>query len=119
MENGRSHNIRQLLTARNAIYVMALAGWIVASALLLTHRPVQQVVVQPKESSITAATQTPDLDYVNKIRAEHSLPALTEDPRLDASAKVKADDLVMQQYWDHTTPQGRPFFGPIYAQIPA
>lgn len=83
------------------------------------HPAVKTVTVQAQRpTAASEASQKPQIDYVNEIRAQHQLPALKADSRLDVSSKAKADDLIAGQYWDHTNSIGRPFYSWIYEQIP-
>lgn len=63
---------------------------------------------RPPETS--SAAERPLIDYVNEVRSERKLTALREDPGLDQSAKAKAEDMAARNYWEHTTPDGDPFY---------
>lgn len=58
----------------------------------------------------SSATERPLIDYVNEVRSERKLTALREDPGLDQTAKLKAEDMAARNYWEHTTPDGDPFY---------
>lgn len=47
------------------------------------------------------------LEEVNGYRMSNGLNELREDKRLLASSQLKANDMVEQNYWAHTNPQGR------------
>jgi uncharacterized protein YkwD len=45
---------------------------------------------------------------VNQIRVQKHLPALELNAQLSEAATAKAEDMVSQKYWSHTTPSGKP-----------
>jgi len=49
------------------------------------------------------------LDIVNLERANAGVPALRYDPALARTAQAHAVDMVAQNYFDHTSPDGRDF----------
>lgn len=59
---------------------------------------------------VSAATEQPLIDYINKVRADHGVAPLKEDTVLDQTAKLKAEDMAARNYRDHTTPDGKPFY---------
>lgn len=103
------------------ILIVALSLWASFATIhiVLAQPKIKTVTVQVSKPIVTSeAFQKSQISYVNAIRAQHGLPALTEDTRLDTSSQQKADDLISSNYWDHTSPAGRPFYSWIYAQIP-
>ena len=46
------------------------------------------------------------LDSTNQQRAEAELPALVLNDQLSQAAMFKANDIIQNQYWDHTSPTG-------------
>lgn len=46
------------------------------------------------------------LRLVNKIRVENNLNELTWNDKLAKAAELKADDMVQNKYFEHTSPQG-------------
>lgn len=61
-------------------------------------------------SAVSSAAESSLLDRINQVRSEHKLAPLREDPVLDQTAKVKAEDMAARNYWDHTNPDGTPFY---------
>ncbi len=47
------------------------------------------------------------LQYTNDYRAKSNELGLTIDARLSAAAQAKADDMVNNNYWSHTSPDGK------------
>ncbi len=56
--------------------------------------------------SIPAEGNT-DLELVNELRATNGLGALNWNDNLSSAAKLKADDMVSNNYFEHTSPTGR------------
>ena len=46
------------------------------------------------------------LAATNDQRAKEGLPSLRESERLSKAAMLKANDIIQNQYWDHTSPSG-------------
>ena len=46
------------------------------------------------------------LAATNDQRAKEGLPSLRESERLSQAAMLKANDIIQNQYWDHTSPSG-------------
>ena len=46
------------------------------------------------------------LAATNDRRADEGLPSLRESERLSQAAMLKANDIIQNQYWDHTSPSG-------------
>ena len=46
------------------------------------------------------------LAATNDRRADEGLPSLRESERLSKAAMLKANDIIQNQYWDHTSPSG-------------
>lgn len=53
-----------------------------------------------------ALMQTQIVALTNTDRAAHHLPPVTEDAALDKAAQAKAADMLANQYFAHTSPQG-------------
>lgn len=53
-----------------------------------------------------ALTKDDIIQATNEYRAANNLPALKENAKLDAAAKLKGDDMLANQYWSHTSPDG-------------
>jgi uncharacterized protein YkwD len=47
------------------------------------------------------------LQDTNQQRAANHEPSLTDNPQLAAAAQAKANDMVRQNYWAHTSPSGK------------
>ena len=47
------------------------------------------------------------IKYSNKEREKQSLPGFSENKKLSASAEAKLEDMFKQQYFEHTSPQGK------------
>lgn len=56
----------------------------------------------------TSLTPQGVLSDTNQARQAHGEVALTSDPRLTEAAQLKAQDMLKQQYWAHTAPDGTP-----------
>lgn len=59
-------------------------------------------------SSVLASEITPEkvIELVNKDRAANNEPALVSNNQLTEAARAKADDMVANQYFSHTSPNG-------------
>lgn len=65
-------------------------------------------VPQTQIAPVQPVEQVPGvLAAVNEYRATKQLAPLKLDTQLNASAQAKAGDLVLNQYWSHTTLDGR------------
>ena len=64
---------------------------------------------KPGEVSGKKITEENILNGVNKIRYEEGLNILKRNAVLDAAADAKANDIIKQDYWSHTNPQGKKF----------
>ena len=64
----------------------------------------------PKPTDFSVASEQSQLDYINKIRADHKIPALRYDAGLDKTAILKVQDMIKRHYWAHTTPDGERFY---------
>lgn len=51
-------------------------------------------------------TKSSLVNYVNQTRQSLGLGVLTDSPKLDEAAKLKAEDMVLNQYFAHTSPNG-------------
>lgn len=47
---------------------------------------------------------------INNERARQNLPPLTTNPLLKEAAQKKADDMLREGYFEHTSPEGRQFY---------
>lgn len=61
------------------------------------------VVLTAWASGITPAAV---IDLTNHARAEKSLPELRENPKLSQAARMKAEDMIKNDYFAHTSPTG-------------
>ncbi|MFC4410582.1 S-layer homology domain-containing protein [Chungangia koreensis] len=74
----------------------------------IKYDPTQERYVD--HSTITASIADTSADLVNKERAKAGLSALTMDTELSRLATLKAEDMVKNDYFDHTSPTyGSPF----------
>ena len=55
---------------------------------------------------VVTITPTSLLAVTNDKRADANVPQLTLNDRLAKAAKLKANDMIQNQYWDHTSPSG-------------
>ncbi|MBI5117614.1 hypothetical protein HZA56_14145 [Candidatus Poribacteria bacterium] len=62
------------------------------------------------QPQISSASEKSLLEYVNEVRAANNVAPLKEDAVLDQTAKTKGDDMAARNYWEHTTPDGKPFY---------
>ena len=73
---------------------------------------IQKQVATPEP--LRATQETPEsfltkagvIALTNSQRAKNGLPALKENARLDESARMKAEDMLKNQYFAHTSPSG-------------
>jgi len=78
----------------------------------LAHRPTSVVVLTTKTEYLVPPLSPKDIvisdlwTEVNEERASLGLPELRLDPQLAKSSKGKCDDMVSQNYWGHTAPNG-------------
>lgn len=82
-----------------AIFIGCVTGMLYATQVKIPAQPL-----------ISAITEQPLIEYVNKVRADNGVAPLTEDAGLDQSAKIKGDDMAERNYWEHTTPDGEQFY---------
>lgn len=96
---------RQLLIT-GAIVVAGYLSWIVIYNA--THKPTMQT---PGPITPVVVDSSPTVDelwlYTNNERQLHGEAPLTLDPRLTASATAKCVDMVVNNYWAHTSPSGK------------
>ncbi|HEX7017900.1 MAG TPA: CAP domain-containing protein [Patescibacteria group bacterium] len=100
----RSNNHRPRLLHPHAM--MYLAAIVVGfSGLLhsLSLLPTQYETILGFASSIS---QSQVIEQTNAQRAQHGLPALTPNEKLSQAAMAKAQDMMADQYWAHTAPDG-------------
>jgi len=50
------------------------------------------------------------IELTNQKRIEYGVPPLSVSSQLTQAANKKAEDMVMRNYWSHTTPEGKPFW---------
>lgn len=68
---------------------------------LFAIQPATDVTAQEHELSISSL-----LKEMNEDRMEFNLPPLRREPDLDRIARLKAEDMVRNSYFSHTSPQG-------------
>lgn len=78
---------------KTKIYILAIATAGLSMFYFLPHHA-------------QAITPAEIIQQTNEYRAANGLTQLTENQKLDAAAKLKADDMLANQYWSHTSPTG-------------
>lgn len=58
-------------------------------------------------SDSIAFTTADIINETNKERVKNHLPPLIENTKLDASAAIKVNDMIRNQYFEHTSPNGK------------
>lgn len=104
LQQHRAHN-RKVSEQMKKLAIFTV-GIIVAVCLgfgIGSNRP----TTEPKTSS---ATEKSMLEYINDVRAQNHVAPLKEDKVLDQTSKLKGDDMATRNYWEHTTPDGKPFY---------
>lgn len=81
------------------LYVPSAIGFMKPDATVVTN--IENVPVAPPVDEYSV------YNLVNDERAKAGLVKLTLDPRIEQAAQTKCNDLVTQNYWSHTDPQGR------------
>lgn len=61
----------------------------------------------PEVAALSTISASFLVRQTNAARAEAGLPALTEHPLLVKSAKLKAEDMLRDDYFEHTSPTGK------------
>ena len=91
-----------LLVTKALVLVLFLSSAYYATSFYKLRQKTEHI-------KVSSATEQPQIDYVNAIRAAHNLPALKEDAELTAAAKAKVQDLISRRYFNHNTPEGQKF----------
>lgn len=95
-----------------------LVGMIRADLLEFSHKEGAQNTASEDNNNSTAQNTTPEynaniyyiLEKINEIRTQNGLPVLELDSLLTSVAQTKAQDMVKNTYFSHTSPQyGTPF----------
>jgi len=60
----------------------------------------------PEEAPKAFLTREGVIQWTNIQRAEYGLPPLKESAKLDSSAEIKAEDMLENQYFAHSSPSG-------------
>lgn len=82
----------------------------VALAFLFICLPVFGSVPRALAAPDTQAIGQTLFYLINNERAQQNLPALTTNSLLAQAAQQKADDMMRESYFEHTSPQGRQFY---------
>jgi len=56
-----------------------------------------------------AQVQSATLCLINKVRVENGERPLSDNRKLDSAAQQHSDDMISNDYFDHTTPSGEAF----------
>ncbi|HVO28822.1 MAG TPA: CAP domain-containing protein [Candidatus Paceibacterota bacterium] len=89
-----------ILRARTVAFVLLVAAAVESVFLLGT------AVVVPNSRLFGIILTNALVDETNASRAANDVPPLQESPLLDAAAQEKADDMVANGYFAHTSPSG-------------
>jgi hypothetical protein len=92
----------QILRARSVAFVLAIA---LAMEGALWFGSTQ---LAPNSRLFGIIVSNVLVDETNQNRTTNALPALAESPLLDVAAQEKADDMVKNNYFAHTSPAGIP-----------
>lgn len=97
--------------------LLSIVGIVCFSTIMGNSQPVP--VLEPQQTA-TKTLQPPNLDglhtLVNDYRKSLGLSQLKRNSKLDASALAKCNNMVKQNYWAHTAPDGSEPWSFISAQ---
>jgi uncharacterized protein YkwD len=104
--------------------------WIAALAVLmaaLLHLPLAwgQVRITSGASSRSSGVQHPKelerriFQLTNEARRKHGLPSLDSDKDLAVKAREKSDDMLNNNYFSHTSPEGKTLKDRVQEEKPA
>lgn len=74
--------------------------------LLLKIFTITEIINLSKEAFFADITKSSLVNYINQARMSSGVPALTENIVLDQAAQLKAQNMLQNQYFAHTSPQG-------------
>ncbi|KKQ25656.1 MAG: hypothetical protein US62_C0015G0024 [Candidatus Woesebacteria bacterium GW2011_GWA1_37_8] len=89
--------------ALHADSIFAIASLLLAFQLLLRSFPAIGIRILGYASNIPPEKI---IELTNKKRADAGLPALTYNPTLAIAAKAKGENMLANDYWAHTAPDG-------------
>ncbi len=85
-------------------------GIVVAANIIFASYYVPEVEASTKHELLAPYSVTEVMQDVNEARSKSGLATLAVSPKLQAAAQAKVDDMVVQNYFLHTNPQGLPFW---------
>lgn len=97
----KGNEYRPYLTRRYGLLCIVLVGLLVQVAYNVVTQG--QFAVLGRESNITVSEL---VEYTNNERAKEGAPALVLNESLTEAASLKAQDMVTNGYWAHTSPSG-------------
>ncbi|HLD35047.1 MAG TPA: CAP domain-containing protein, partial [Patescibacteria group bacterium] len=97
--SGNDHKPHALRPMALRLYTFSIIGvkLFVTTFLFLTY---------PSIGKFASITEAEILSYTNASRAESGVPALSLNSKLNQAAKLKAQDMIADDYFAHTAPDG-------------
>lgn len=96
---GNNHKPHALRTRALSWYAFILITVKVVTALVM-------FVVYPDPALVSTDIKQEMIELINASRNENGLPPLAVHAELDRAAQNKAADMLLREYFDHTTPDG-------------
>ncbi|MCO4274283.1 CAP domain-containing protein [Pseudarthrobacter sp. HLT3-5] len=95
---------------RNSLKYLLITTTLIVAAIIANHLSADRGSQHATSSTVSTLQLTEPvpgiLAAVNEYRSTKHLPPLTMDRKLNSSSQAKAHDLVTNQYWSHTAPDG-------------